>query len=154
MDSEPGRAVAIEAFGSMRGQRIWRSELGVGSFITLDVGGRRFNSVGKEQGKFHLWVYGAPWSLLRRDGIEMASDDLTTQIRIAISELTGHAIQKISMNPIDLGLEIETDGDIRISTRSLNDPEIEDWMLFMPDGMVLTAQQGALTHERADTPSS
>lgn len=152
MSSTSARAAAFEAFESMRGQRIWRSELGVGSFITLDIGGRRMNSVGNEQGEFHLWVYGAPWALLRSDNIERSSDDLATQMRIAISELTGNAIRKISMSPIDLALDIEADGDIKISTRSLNDPEIEDWVLFTPDGMVLTAQQGMLTHGRADMP--
>lgn len=152
MDSETARAVAIEVFGSMRGQRIWRSELGVGSFVTLDVGGRRINSVGTEQGAFFLWIYGAPWQVSREGATEASSDDAAIQMRIAVSDLAGKAIRKISMNPIDLGLDIAIGGDLRLSTRGLNDPDLEDWMLFLPNGTVLTAQQGTLALERADRP--
>lgn len=136
----------------MRGRKIWRSELGVGSFVTLDIGGRRVNSVGHEQGEFYLWVYGAPWLIFRRGEIETSSSDPEAQMRITTAQLAGRTIRKVSMDPIDLGLDVSIDGEIRLSTSGLDDPELEDWMLFMPDGTVLTAQQGILTLERADAP--
>lgn len=71
----------------MRCQRIWRSELGVGSFIALDVGAQRMNAVGKEQGHAQVLEaqsagdvigHGSPTSLPGMSAAELAAKSATS----------------------------------------------------------------------------
>lgn len=152
-----------EAFAAVLGLPSWLVRKGHGSFITLEFGDPKL-SVDKPrllptfidggpartmirsahvQGAWHLWLSCCLWSL-RLNGVELAqseSEDHT--IGRALGILNGQALTSVEVDPrsasttfaFDLGCVLAT----RPSPATTRDEEpAEQWMLFQPNGQVLT----------------
>jgi hypothetical protein len=145
------------SFAKLLGMPCWGVSRGFGSFLTLEFGSpqlvvREPVSPATEasprvkrllarrsvhvRGRWHLWVHSCEWQV-RTEG--RIFGDWTTPRRIerAARELNGQKLQEVTVGPrgartrfvFDLGAELETKPYDRSS---------EQWLLYEPDGRVLT----------------
>lgn len=137
----------------MTGAPVWAPSVGVGSFLTIEMGRARTNSLGGSQGECHLWVYGASWEIL--DGttiVTSSADDRETMIDGA-RVLEGESVQGFSFDREDLTLNLRLSAYV-LAVSPLGDPKMEEWMLYLDDGTVVTAGPGkSLVHESAFNPT-
>jgi hypothetical protein len=162
-----------EAFGAVLGLPSWLVRKGHGSFITLELGDPdvsveqprllpTFIDGGPERamirgahvhGAWHLWIYACLWSLTV-NAIELAHSESADQtIGRALRILNGQALVSVQVDPdsprstftFDLGCVLTT----RPSPAITPDEEpAEQWMLFQPNGRVLTIRSdGRYRHQ-------
>jgi hypothetical protein len=147
--------VDIQAiFKRLTGQRAWRIQLGVGSFLTFEFG-RRVKEDRHFRGEWHLWIYQACWAL-SLDGRTLAAWDSKRGIIKA-------AIQRLESSPFT-GVEFDSRNMITdfsfanyrlvVSPADyLSDADERDeyWLLFMPDDHVLTVGPGGVNVRPANS---
>lgn len=132
------------------GKAAWGPALGVGSFLTIEFGGSRRNSVGSLVGEYHLWVYSAAWTIFREAHVLATSADEPTSMASAVSAPEGLTVVGIKYDPGRFDLEIQFDQSIRLDMVSGQDDDMEHWLLYLPDGWVVTAGPGdSIVRERA-----
>jgi len=136
------------ALKEMVGQYVWRSELGHGSFVTIDAGDRRINSAGVEQGEFSLWVYGAPWTV-ETAVRTVSSEDLRADMAKAVVALQDKRVEFCAVDFRTQALTLTVVGGVTLATTPSPDVEMDDWMLFLRNGMVISAVAGNLIYESA-----
>lgn len=132
----------MTALTRLEGLRVWRPTIGVGSFLTIEFGGRRATSTGHVQGEFHLWIYGAMWTISATDGLAANSNDSSDVMTMAAATLDGAQVKSAALDPSDLRLELAFDGDRRLVTDPGPLNEMEDWLLYLDDGCVISASPG------------
>lgn len=134
------------------GQQAWGAALGVGSFITLEFGASRppVNERGSTHGEWHLWVYCCAWRLEGSGEVLAASEDARPQLEAAIQHLNGLAIRTVEVQPPALETTITFDGGIVLRLFPIFTEGFEHWMLYTPDGNVLTIGPGTTwSYEKA-----
>ena len=146
------RTVALdiqEYFKPIVGLRPWRARLGVGSFLTFDLG-RRIKEDHHFRGEWRLWIYQAKWSLNHGDRKLADSDSARQTIEVAIRRLeySGSEFKKAKLDPQNSVTEFVF-GHFRLVVSPadyLADPGDSDeyWLLFMPDNTVLTVGPGGV----------
>jgi hypothetical protein len=143
------RTIVDEAFGRILHLPAWGPTVGVGSFLTIEFGKKRTNSTGTVVGEFHLWVYGALWQI--RDGartIARSSDDRATMAVGALA-LDGATVRSFEFDPDSMFLAVEFD-QCELLIQPLADPGMDEWMLYLNDGTVVTAgPERTVTRESA-----
>jgi hypothetical protein len=143
------QATAVHALESMVGRAAWAPTVGFGSFLTIDFGRVRKNSLGQDQGEFHFWVYGAAWQIkVGAETIANSSDSRETMMRAA-STLKGAELSGYDFDTERFGLTLRfaTGSDLLVT--SLEDADMDDWLLYLDDGTVVIAGPGGLTRESA-----
>jgi hypothetical protein len=130
------------------GLRVWKPSVDFGSFLTIELGEPRIDSLGKMHGEFYLWIYGASWQI--RDSTRLvacSSDERVAMLEGArLLDATTVSAARFDRNQMTLDLRFDT--DIELSAMPLGDPEMEEWMLYLKDGNVLSAGPGkAVTYE-------
>lgn len=136
-----------EYFEPIVRRRPWRARLGVGSFLTFDFG-RRVKEDHHLRGEWHLWIYQATWRLTHDDRKLADSDSEWQVIEVAIRRLEDSELTKVKFDPQNSITEFRF-GDFRLVVSPadyLDDPDDSDeyWLLFMPDGRVLTVGPGGV----------
>jgi hypothetical protein len=122
----------------------------VGSFLTIEFGNPRLNSVGISQGEFHLWVYGASWELRERTRVITSSTDDLAGMLDGVRILEDAFVWGAEFDRNRMALGFRFAGDVDLSITPLGDPDMEEWLLFLGDGSVITAGPGkAVAHESA-----
>lgn len=136
----------MAASDDLRGQPVWRAWVGVGSFIVLEMGGRR-RSGSEDIGEYHLWVCGMDWEL-SLNGVVVATDidDRDTMV-MAVEGFTGRVVTRFDFDPKTLGFVLEANGGLHLRVFPSIYVSMNEWMLFMPDGMVWSVEDGRLLHE-------
>jgi hypothetical protein len=135
------------------GLTVWGTRLGYGSFLTLELG--EPVPPGSERGRYHLWIYLAVWRI--EDGSTMiaASEDDRDELAGKVTVLDGRRLASISVEHPSLSTRFEFEGGLVLVTFSVSSSEGEHWMLFRPDGTVLTMGPGSTwSVEAADAPSA
>ena len=156
-DRMPLDPIFDRSFAPLRGLPCWQVKRGYGSFITLEFGEPHLEirepkvpapewppkvreSVASRKvtvrGEWHLWVYCCSWSILDDGKLIGTSEDNHAAIDSAISRLDGQALAMFSADS-SAGSEFAFDLGGRLST-SPYDTDSEQWMLFQPDGHVLS----------------
>lgn len=152
MSDDQEHAESAGEVHDLAGQRAWGPAVGVGSFVTINFGGSRQNSTGMTLGEYHLWVYGATWILRRGHDVLATSNDSRGAMERAVAELEGKCATGVELDTSDLSLEIAFDDQLLFRAAPTPDPEMEHWMLYLPDGSVISAGPGTtLTREPGDS---
>jgi hypothetical protein len=136
------------------GQKTWGAALGVGSFVTLEFGqSRPAQQQGQRvHGEWHLWVYCSAWRLEQGDNFVAGSEDGRPKLEASVTLLNGLTLQAVDVRPPALEVVFTFDRGIVLRVFPIFSEDFEHWMLYTPDGNVLTAGPGASwTYERAST---
>lgn len=148
------KTIAIDVgqyFKPIKGQRPWRARLGHGSFLTFDFG-KRIKWGAHWRGEWHLWIYQANWSLWHGERKLADSGSERRIIDLAVRRLEGNGevnkLASVNFDPVSSVTEFIF-GQFRLVVSPadyLDDPDERDeyWLLFMPDGEVLTAGPAGL----------
>lgn len=128
------------------GQRCWRARRGHGTFLTLELGAPVSELLPSGRavihGEWHLWLYCCAWTLGSR-GRRLARWD-----RESVADATAlRALRKplvaVEVDPAT-GAARFTFGARRhvvLATQPWpDDPALDQWLLYCPDGRVLTAR--------------
>ena len=135
----------IRALASpMLGLQAWGASLGYGSFITIEFGDPS-EKQGHIYGDWHFWAYGCVWRLEEPGTVLAASEDEREVLVQAVKHLDGLTLQRIEIHPPALDTTLVFEGDVVLRLFSIyTDSEgMAHWMLFMPDGNVLTVGPGS-----------
>ena len=132
---------------SLKGMAPWGVNLGVGSFLTMEFGKPKTKpSEGTAHGEWHLWLYMCMWRIETQDKVLVGSEDDREAIRTTLERTTFDSIHEIKVALPSLDLSIEFNSGIKVLTFSCSIKGDEQWMLFTPDGKVLTVYGGGQMH--------
>jgi hypothetical protein len=161
-----------KAFKPLRKLPCWQAERGYGSFLTMEFGNpsleirepkkplekvsikvkkvleRRNITV---KGDWHLWIYCCDWGVF--EGNDLIGDcSKKKSMDRAAAQLNGQMLKKVRVyknGRTDFKFEYGT----LLMTRPY-DKDSEQWMLFEPNGNVLTFKaDGNISYQPADTPT-
>ena len=119
------------------GRSVVAAERGLGSFVSID-----FAPVpdGASRSAWHLWIYQTDWRLEGPAGVTVGSGDAEAAIDDRIRSLEGRALEAITVDNGDTAFAFTDGRTLRtMSTASVGD---EEWMLFTPEGNVLSVGPG------------
>ncbi len=147
------------SFRAVLGQPCWGVRRGVGSFLTLEFGQPRLevrdpivvaetysSSRVRERlrkrtvtvvGRWHLWIYCCEWEVRSNRGVVATSSSSSRRIDRASVILDGQQLVAVVLDPRRAGTTFEFDLGGSLKTKP-NDRSSEQWMLFEPNGKVLT----------------
>lgn len=147
-ESQAASGLLDDALRAMTGLRVWDPRVGVGSFVTINFGGSRRDSTGAVFGEFFLWVYGATWAIRRGRTVLATSDEPKVVMARAVAELDGECVSEVQLGS-GLSLALEFGDQLTLETMPAPELDSEHWMLFLPDGFVMSTGPGeTLTRER------
>ncbi|NET59734.1 MAG: hypothetical protein F6K47_27370 [Symploca sp. SIO2E6] len=125
--------------------KAWGASLGVGSFITLEFG-NPLPSNGEHQqthGEWHLWIYCCAWRIEEGNEVLASSEDPRAKIELAVRRLEGLALNSIQLMPPAWDTVFNFDEEVFLRSFSIYSEESEHWMLYMPNGKVLSVGPGS-----------
>ncbi|BAZ14456.1 hypothetical protein NIES4071_63000 [Calothrix sp. NIES-4071] len=127
------------------GQKAWGVSLGVGSFLTLEFGQPLSNTNGHQHvhGEWHLWIYNCVWRLEEAGKVLAASEDERNKIESAIVRLEGLSLQSIDLQPPIWDTVFTFENQVILRLFSIYSEDYEHWMLYTPDGNVLSLGPGS-----------
>lgn len=116
----------------------------------MNFGAEVVDSKGRTHGELYLWIYGAAWTARRRGRTLATSAMVRERMVQAIGAFDGEEVTRVALGLPDLSLSIEFGHDLRLVASPSNEPDMEHWLLFLPDGSVVAAGPGTkLTRESA-----
>jgi hypothetical protein len=121
------------------GLKAWGVAPGEGSFVTLEFGQPVAREGRKTHGEWHLWVYRCAWRIDGPNGMVAGSEDERATLSAAVAGLDGRQLDGIDI--LDSLEAIWTFGDLSLRLFPCGS-ELEHWMVFTPDGRVITAGPG------------
>lgn len=128
---------------SLVGHPAWGSKLGHGSFVTLEFGAPQPATSGAIHGAWHLWVYGCAWRIERDKEVLAGSDDEREVMAPAIEALNGLVLQEITVDAPALDALWTFSNGYRLRLFPMSARQGEHWMLYLPDGNVLSIGPGS-----------
>jgi hypothetical protein len=130
---------------SLLGMKAWGISLGVGSFITIEFGKALSpeKDTERQHGEWHLWIYCAAWRLETEREVIVGSEDPRSIIEDSIQGLNGASLNSVVISgpAFDTVFEFEGSKKLRVFPLSSHQ-DCEYWMLYTPDGRVLTIGPG------------
>ncbi len=169
-DSMPLDPTFDRCFAPLIGLPCWHVKPGYGSFITLEFGEPRLEirepkDARKDatpkvrkifsqrkvtvRGQWHLWVYCCNWSIMKRDHIVGCSTDNDT-VPAGTQFLDGQILTNATTDSsFSSRFTFDLDGELTTRPR---DADSEQWMLYQPDGNVLSLRgDGTYCHSPSNT---
>ncbi|MCB2175500.1 MAG: hypothetical protein KQH57_06805 [Actinomycetales bacterium] len=134
IDDEIQRALA-----DIVGLRAWGPEISFGSFLALNFGRTRIDPIGSPIGEYFLGIYGAHWAIWADPLIVATSDDERPTMESAAARLDGATLTVAEFDQVNFRLSLEFGGNLAVQIRPIDDPDIEQWELFLPDDTVILA---------------
>jgi hypothetical protein len=132
------------------GLRAWEPSVGVGSFLTIEFGDTRITSTGLTVGAFHIWIYGALWEIRDRKRIIATSSDARVEMVAGAQALDGLLVQGFEFDRERMTLNLRFGPEVELAVTPFGDLDMEEWLLYLNDGNVITAGPGdTVTHESA-----
>ncbi len=161
MRNEPARqldAAAVKAATrGIVGKRVWDARLGVGTFVTMSFGAPQpSNGNEKPHGEWYLWVYECGWRIDENGLGLVGSDDERNRMRETISTLNERTLLAFDVAPsLEASLRFDHNLELRLFPTRVASTEVEQWLLWQPDGKVIVAGPGKRFVEQAgsDVPS-
>jgi hypothetical protein len=146
----------------------WSVEQGYGSFLTFEFGQPhlevrepllenakkhlRYRAV-KVHGEWHLWIYCCSWEIYLNSRLIAHSESPRRKIRNALKYINGQKIIKVEIDceTADTVFYFDLGGVLR--TEHYNDDIYEQWMLYEPQGNVLSVRNdGMYCYQPGNTP--
>ena len=143
-------AVRARAAGAL-GKRVWGASLGVGSFLTLELGAKTETSGGYVHGEWHLWIYCCAWRIERSSRVLAASEDDRSLIKRTVRLLNGKKLTRLDVTHLLMDASFAFEGGLILRTFGIYSRNAEHWMLFTPDQSVLTVGPGTSASLRPAT---
>jgi hypothetical protein len=146
MDSQTVR----DAIAGLVGKTPWDVRLGVGSFLTLEFG-KRVVRVGerREHGEWHLWLYMCNWRLQTSSAVLTGSSDEHDAIENSLKTVYWGSITEVIVIEPALDVSLSFDSGHQLRTFSSTSFDEDQWILYTPDDMALTASgDGHYRHSR------
>jgi hypothetical protein len=139
---------AERAVAAAQGRPVWGTRLGVGSFLTLELGAELPASAPTRagetprHGEFHVWVYCSAWRIETPQAVLASSEDPRETLAGAVRVLDGKVLAGVRVEPPSLSATFSfVDGTV-LRTFSIFSADYEHWMVYLPDGQVVTAGPG------------
>jgi hypothetical protein len=125
-------------------QKPWGVSLGFGSFITLEFGQPIPPSKEdkKTHGEWHLWVYMCAWRLEKNNKFIAGSGADRSELAKVVQMMEGMSIDSIEILPVAGDTIIYFEEELVLRIFSIYSSEDKLWMLFAPDGNVLSIYPG------------
>jgi hypothetical protein len=117
------------------------TNLGQGSLLAVELG--EPEPPGNAPGRYHLWICTAGWRI--EDGTDMlaGSEDSRDELAGKVTVLDGRKLASVAIEHPSLSARFAFEGGLELITFSLHSTDQEHWMLFRPDGTVLTMGPGS-----------
>ena len=129
------------------GLPIEQAQLGHGSFLTFDLGKPLKGE--QERREWHVWIYCCYWEMFRNESSVTHCEDNRLSISNSVESLAGRLFSKIAVG-IDGGSEFQFSDGTSIRTFPWEE-EAESWMIYTPEGIVLTLNSdGTWDYVRGD----
>lgn len=136
------------------GQRAWGAAVGYGSFVTVEFGRPTATDRGRTHGEWHLWVYCCAWRLEHGERIVAASEDDRAALEEAVRRQDGLVLRSIDVVLPGLDTRFVFDDQLTLHLFGVYSEGPEHWMLFLPDGNVLSVGPGnRWSSARGDVPT-
>ncbi len=136
----------------LRGQTPWKVSVGVGSMLTLEFGKKDPRQSGTNiHGEWHLWLYSCSWRIESEHEVILACEDGRDRIRKVLRDMSWTEVQSIILRRPSLDLELEF-RSYRLKTFAQNsseDHETEQWVLFTPKLIAVSARGDQLCLEKS-----
>ncbi|WP_143320178.1 hypothetical protein [Cellulomonas iranensis] len=129
------------------GHAVWNPRQGHGSFLTFELGPGRRDSTGHVNGEWHLWIQMAAWRIEDGATVLAACEDDRDVVAAALAAVDGRPLTAVTASGPALDT-VFSFGDVHVRTFTLwsgeGDRDADSWMLFRPDGQVLTVSPGGV----------
>lgn len=127
------------------GQKAWGVSLGVGSFVTLEFGvSIPYDKLPhRSHGEWHLWITHCAWRLEEGTEVIAASEDPRFELKKAVQCMENLALCSIDLALPALETTLAFEEEIVLHLFPIYTKEFEHWMLYTPDGNVLTVGPGS-----------
>lgn len=139
---------AEQALAGARGRPVWGTQLGVGSFLTLEIGDARpavpraGGAAPRPHGEFHVWVYCSAWRIETPAAVLASSEDDRDALEATVQVLDGAVLAEARVDVPSLSLSLRFEDGTVLRTFSIFTAGYEHWMVYLPQGDVLTAGPG------------
>lgn len=178
-----GEDVLADAFEPVLGLPCWWVKPGLGSCLTMEFGtpqlmvlepgepsanaseGAKRLSIRRKvypRGDWHLWIWCCKWQITERSSI-VGDSELEESVEEATRVLNGQRLVGVRRGEQIGTWHFSFDLDSTLSTQPFDstagdeeadDEDLEQWLLYEPNGLVLTAlASGKLVREPGDKPS-
>ena len=138
MDIEQVKTIISDLIGL----NAWGVKLGVGSFITMEFGRPEEESDGPVHGEWHLWVYCCEWRLEKEGRFLAGSGDTRDVIEAALRKVEGTVLASFEVFDSGLDAVLTFSQDLVLRLFYIYSDSYEHWMVYLPEGNVLTAGPG------------
>ncbi len=131
--------------GPLLGEKAWGVSLGIGSFITLEFGTPRpFEKFPERmRGEWSLWVTYSVWRLEKEAKVIIGSEDSRSELKKAVQYLEDLVLHSVVLTPPAFDTTFIFNEGVVLRLFSICTKEFEQWMLYTPDGNVLSIGPGS-----------
>jgi hypothetical protein len=143
---EDSEICKVEAYlQPLIGKQAWGVSLGIGSFLTVEFGEPVVAKQNSQRlhGEWHLWIYCCAWRLEADDHIMAASEDSRSKIESSIQTLNKLLLLSVQVFPPAWDAVFRFEKNIVLRLFSIHSEECDHWMLYTPNGNVLTLGSGS-----------
>jgi len=128
---------------NIAGKDAWGFKLGIGSFMTIDLGEKILNERnGVVYGEWHLWIQCCAWRIDKNKKMWIGSEDNRESIINKINLLSNLQLQRLQINRYNLSATLYFTDEIILRLFPFITEEYEHWVLFTPSNKVLIAGPG------------
>ncbi|MBL4846587.1 MAG: hypothetical protein JKY65_13760 [Planctomycetes bacterium] len=122
---------------------VWGAKQGHGSFLTMEFGDkieptRTLDDRLVERGEWHLWIYMCGWTIEGPAEPGANSESSREAIGATLERLEGTSLTDVEVEHCDAGTSFLFD-EVCLHTHTIYPGDHELWMLYRPDGFVLSA---------------
>lgn len=143
---------ALTKSAALRGETVRAVLVGPGSMTRIDFGDETVVVGGKTRAPWQLMVWGAAWRIENEVRVLLTSESTVTELGAMHEILVGQRVERLTLEQPSFSLDVGFDSGLSLRTFALwMDADDDNWMLFMPDGDVVSS---AGTQLRLDAESA
>jgi hypothetical protein len=106
--------------------------------------------LGRVRGAYYLWICEADWEITRGGERVASSVGARDEMERGAVEIEGRSVDDVGLARGGSGFWMTFTGGIQLTVTPLDEPDVEHWMLYLPDGYVITAGPGGQVTREAE----